>query len=72
VHSPTDIAIGGALGWTVGRSVRAVGSGIAARRRRAAGDHDETIDRVGTAAAVATATVAASAAATTDNPGASR
>lgn len=72
VHYPTDIAIGGVLGWTVGRSVRAVGHGIAARRRHRADDHDETIDRVGTAAAVATATVAASAAATTENPGASR
>jgi membrane-associated phospholipid phosphatase len=32
VHYPTDIAIGGTLGWTVGRGVRSVGQGIAIRR----------------------------------------
>lgn len=69
VHYPTDIAIGGVLGWTVGGAVRRVGHGIAARRRASWEDHDETADRVATAAAVATATVAASAAATTE-PGA--
>jgi membrane-associated phospholipid phosphatase len=69
VHYPTDIAIGGVLGWTVGGGVRRAGHGVAARRRASWADHDETADRVATAAAVATATVAASAAATTE-PGA--
>ncbi|MDO9407166.1 phosphatase PAP2 family protein [Patulibacter sp.] len=66
VHYPTDIAIGGALGWTVGTGVRAIGHGIAVRRRESWGDHGETGDKVATAAAVGTATVAASAAANTD------
>jgi membrane-associated phospholipid phosphatase len=67
VHYPTDIAIGGVLGWVVGGGVRAVGHGVAARRRESWKDHDETGDQIATAAAVATATVAASAAATTEN-----
>jgi membrane-associated phospholipid phosphatase len=71
VHYPTDIAIGGVLGWTVGGGVRAIGHGIAARRRESWDDHDETGDKVATAAAVAAATKAASAAANTDT-GASR
>jgi membrane-associated phospholipid phosphatase len=71
VHYPTDIAIGGVLGWTVGGGVRRVGHGIAQRRRASWEDHDETGDRVATAAAVATAGAAATAAANTDT-GASR
>ena len=71
VHYPTDIAIGGVLGWTVGGGVRRVGHGIAERRRASWEDHDETGDRVATAAAVATAGAAATAAANTDT-GASR
>jgi hypothetical protein len=67
VHYPTDIAIGGVLGWVVGGGGRAAGHGVAARRRESWKDHDETGDQIATAAAVATATVAASAAATTEN-----
>jgi membrane-associated phospholipid phosphatase len=65
VHYPTDIAIGGALGWAVGGGVRKLGHGVAARRRASWENHDETVDQAATAAAVATATVAATAAATT-------
>lgn len=66
VHYPTDIAIGGVLGWTVGGGVRAIGHGIARRRRESWEVHDEAGDKVATAAAVATASVAAHAAANTD------
>jgi undecaprenyl-diphosphatase len=66
VHYPTDIAIGGALGWAVGGGVRKAGHRVAARRR-AAGNQDRPVEQAATAAAVATATVAATAAATTEN-----
>lgn len=69
VHYPTDIAIGGVLGWSVGGGVRAIGHRIATRRRET--EDDEGVEKVATAAAVATATFAASAAAATDT-GASR
>jgi membrane-associated phospholipid phosphatase len=69
VHYPTDIAVGGVLGWTVGGGVRAAGHGIAARRdrRRNAADADPTTaEKAATAATVAAATVAGAAASTTD------
>jgi membrane-associated phospholipid phosphatase len=72
VHYPTDIAVGGVLGWTVGGGVRAVGHGIAARRdrRREDGRRSGVAEEAATVAAVGVATAAGAAAATTDNPGA--
>ena len=75
VHYPTDIAIGGVLGWTVGGGVRAVGHGIAARRDRlrdAEDDGSSTAEKAATAASVATAAAAGAAAATTDQTGDAR
>jgi membrane-associated phospholipid phosphatase len=73
VHYPTDIAIGGVLGWTVGGGVRAVGHGIAARRDRVRDDADASstpAEKAATAASVAAAATAGAAAATTDTTGA--
>ena len=75
VHYPTDIAVGGVLGWTVGGGVRAVGHGIAARRdrrRRADDDGSSPAEKAATAASVATAAAAGAAAATTDHTGDAR
>lgn len=73
VHYPTDIAVGGVLGWTVGGGVRAVGHGIATRRDRLRDDADASstpAEKAATAASVAAAATAGAAAATTDTTGA--
>ncbi|MEV4423333.1 phosphatase PAP2 family protein [Patulibacter sp. NPDC049589] len=73
VHYPTDIAVGGVLGWTVGGGVRAVGHGVAARRDRRRDDADASstaAEKAATAASVAAAATAGAAAATTDTTGA--
>jgi membrane-associated phospholipid phosphatase len=49
VHYPTDIVIGGTLGWTVGRGVRSVGQGVAVRRaHRAAVVEDAAVTAAAT------------------------